>query len=70
MTVDGMRVALMERYSGEIRHQRVDRMPDSQVIAIYRRLEAYGELRKRPGIPKKQRLHPPERFEQMRMDIP
>ena len=69
MTVDGMRAVLMERYSGVIRKQRVDRMPDNQVVAIYKRMEAYGELKKRPGIPTKRRLHPPVKYEQMRMEF-
>lgn len=69
MTIEGMRAVLAERYSGTIRHQRVDCMPDSQVFAIYKRLEAKGELENRKRIPKKQRLNPPVRFEQLRMEF-
>ena len=71
MTVAAMREALISRYSPVIRKQRVDRMPDSQVIAIYHSLidrkdpEICG-----PGVPKKSRLHKPERYEQIRMELP
>ena len=35
MTVENMRLQLIQRYSKTIRNQRVDLMPDEQVIAIY-----------------------------------
>ena len=38
MTVENMRSQLIQRYSKTIRNQRVDLMPDEQVIAIYHSL--------------------------------
>lgn len=70
MTVNDMRDALMARYSTTIRNQRIDMMPDHQVIAIYKSMIARNDgPRRSPGIPKRSRLHEPERFEQTRMDF-
>ena len=70
MNVTDMRMLLMERYSGTIRGQRVDQMPDRQVIAIYRSLvDRKDPGIQRPGNPKRSRLHEPVRYEQMRMEF-
>ena len=70
MTVDKMREALIGKYGAKIRGQLITDMPDCQVIAIHRSLAARGDLApKRPGIPKRSRIHEPMRWEQMRMDI-
>lgn len=71
MTVTAMREQIIHRYSPVIRGQRVDRMPDGQVVAIYRSLlrRRDPELTCGPGIPKKSRLHQRERFEQLEMDL-
>ena len=70
MNVTDMREILKSRYSPVIRNQSVDCMPDNQVIAIYRSLinRRDPELCKQP-VPKKQRLHEPVRYEQLRMEI-
>lgn len=70
MTVNGMREILIRRYSPVIRGQRIDRMPDTQVLAIYRSLvDRKDPELSRTRIPKKLRLHEPEKFEQLMMDI-
>ena len=71
MTVAAMREALINRYSHTIRGRSVDRMPDGQVIAIYHSLMERKDpaVTCGPGIPKKSRLHRPERYEQTRMDF-
>lgn len=70
MTVNDMRRILMDRYSSTIRKQRVDRMPDSQVVAIYRSLVERKDLpSKNSRLPKKRRLHEPEQYEQLRMEF-
>jgi len=71
MTVNAMRDTLIKRYSPVIRNQRVDRMPDSQVVAIYRSLINRGDsaVIGRPGIPKRSRLHEPVRYEQIEMEL-
>lgn len=68
MTIIEMRKALINRYSGRIRNERVDEMPDAQVYAIYRSLEARRDLepKKKPfGKPIGEQVH----YEQLRMDI-
>jgi len=70
MTIADMRAKLMERYSGTIRGQRVDRMSDRQVIAIYKSLVDRKDIGIcRPGIPKRSRLHEPVRYEQIGMEF-
>ena len=71
MTVTAMREALITRYSPVIRGQRVDRMPDAQVMAIYRSLINRKDpiVKCGPGIPKRCRLHEREKFEQLEMDL-
>lgn len=68
MTVNDMRRTIVAKYADTIRGRRVDCMPDSQVIAIYRNLVERRAL-PGPGVPKRRRLHEPVRCEQMRMDI-
>ena len=68
MTIQAMREAVINRYSGRIRRERVDEMPDAQVCAIYRSLVARNDLepRKKPfGKP----INKPVHYEQLRMDI-
>lgn len=70
MTTTAMREELIHRYSPVIRGQRVDRMPESQVYAIYRSLISRGEVGKKPRkAAKKYRLHEREQFEQLGMDL-
>ncbi len=69
MTVTAMREALISRYSPVIRGQRVDRMPENKVYAIYQSLLARGEAGRKHRIPKKKRLHEREHFEQLEMDL-
>lgn len=70
MTVNEMRDALINRYSATIRGQRVEWMPESQVVAIYHSLVERKDLDSgKTRIPKKQRLFEPVKYEQIRMDI-
>ena len=71
MTVTAMRETLIKRYSPVIRGQRVDRMPEQQVVAIYHSLINRRDpiLQCGPGIPKKSRLHRPEKSEQLEMEF-
>ena len=46
MTIDAMRSALVATYSGTKWKNRVEHMPDFQVVAVYKRLERSGELKK------------------------
>ena len=69
MTVAGMREALINRYSPVIRNQRVDRMSDYQVIAIYHSLIERKDLEPAHKIPKNSRIHEPVKYEQLQMEI-
>ena len=70
MNVNDKRAALIHRYSPVIRGQRVDMMTDEQVCAIYGRLLDRNDLDTcKPRIPKKDRLHEPVKYEQMRMEF-
>lgn len=65
MTVESMRSALGEVYPGDRWRRKVKEMPDAQVLAMYKRMEAAGQLFK----------HTPELFgkvdltETRKMDI-
>lgn len=70
MTVNEMREALIDRYYATIRGQRVEWMPESQVVAIYHSLIERKDLNSgKTRISKKQRLFEPVKYEQIRMDI-
>ena len=71
MTVTAMREQIIQRYSPVVRGRRVDRMPDRQVVAIYRSLVNRKDpiVKCGPGIPKRRRLHEPMHFEQTEMDL-
>ena len=71
MTIMAMREQIIQRYSPVVRGQRVDRMPDRQVVAIYKSLmkRRDGVVKCGPGIPKRSRLHERVRFEQTEMDL-
>lgn len=61
MTVDQMRNALVEVYSGPVWRMRVSGMDDRQVIAIYKCMQKENrlhpkKLKKEPGIKKVQQL--------------
>lgn len=61
MTVDQMRNALAEVYSGPVWRMRVSGMDDRQVIAIYKCMQKENrlhpkKLKKEPGIKKAQQL--------------
>lgn len=45
MTVDQMRIRLFSAYSGDKWKKKIEKMPDNQVIAIYKRLESQGKLK-------------------------
>lgn len=48
MSLEQMRQAIKDAYPGSPRwHRRVDRYPDSQVIAIYHRMREAGKLPKK-----------------------
>lgn len=65
MTITAMREQIIQRYSPVVRGQRVDRMPDRQVVAIYRSLVN----RKDTPVPKRNRIHERVKFEQTEMDL-
>lgn len=46
MNVYKMRAVLAELYTGESWKDRVSRMPNEQVLAVYKRFERHGELYK------------------------
>ena len=70
MTVNDMREALKKRYSPVIRNQSVDYMPENQVIAIYRSLiERKDPEVNGTKISKRNRLHEPIKYEQLKMEI-
>ena len=54
MTVEKMRAALAEVYSGNIWRLRVSGMEDRQVVAIYKSMQAEGRLKKKSPKPKKE----------------
>lgn len=61
MTIDQMRNALAQVYSGPTWRLRVSGMDDRQVIAIYKSMEREGrlekkKLKKEPGIKKCEQL--------------
>ena len=70
MNVAAMRQALIERYSPVIRNQRVEYMPEQQVVAIYRNMiERRDPAVVEPKVSKRNRLHDPVQYEQLRMEI-
>lgn len=46
MTTDAMRSALAEVYPGTKWENRVKHMPDFQIVAVYKRFERSGKLKK------------------------
>ena len=44
MTVEAMRSALGEVYPGDRWKNKVKEMPDAQIVAMYKRMEAQGQL--------------------------
>lgn len=65
MKIDEMRGYIAQAYSGESWHDKVRRMPDSQVFAIYKRLEQRERQRQYDDAPSDDG----ERVEQMTIDM-
>jgi len=71
MNVIDMRLQLMKRYpSGKIRGTPIADMPDDRVIAIYRSLiDRKDPLIGKNTVPKKLRINPPIKWEQLKMEL-
>ena len=63
MKVETMRKEICKAYPSDIWHKRVKKMPDSQIIAIYKKFQVGGKLEK--PIKKDQKQH----YEQLTIDI-
>lgn len=70
MKVTDMRLQLAKRYPNGIRGKPIASMPDDQVVAIYRSLiERRDPLIGKNTTPKKLRINPPMKWEQIKMEL-
>ena len=71
MNVTDMRLQLMKRYpSGKIRGAPIADMSNERVIAIYRTLiDRKDPLIGKNTVPKKLRINPPVKWEQLKMEL-
>lgn len=49
MSIEQMRVEIVKVYPGTKWRKRVERMPDDQVLAIYKSFERTGKLKRQTG---------------------
>lgn len=71
MTIAEMRLKISEVYPGKKWHERCSKMPNSQVVAVYKSLEKrnfdrnYGAIEENHGIEQNEEFHQLDIFEYM-----